>query len=157
MGLQQRPSAARHDAVEDLLEAHFGAIAATDFFTVEVLTFIGLVRYVVLFVIDFDLAASTSPAWSAVTHAHYIEASTAAALAATDKTFAAFAGRQKPRRSLVRMAGLEPARCYPLVPETSASTNSATFAYPSQVLGGRYRCHRWSRITSAWCGSEWGG
>src|SRR5882672_246061 len=28
------------------------------------------------------------------------------------------------------MAGLEPARCYPLVPETSASTNSATFAGP---------------------------
>ena len=36
------------------LKAHFGVIAATDFFTVEVLTFTGLVRYVVLFVIDLE-------------------------------------------------------------------------------------------------------
>lgn len=34
------------------LKAHLGAIAATDFFTVEVLTLAGLVRYYVLFVID---------------------------------------------------------------------------------------------------------
>ena len=34
------------------LNAHWGAIAATDFFTVEVLTTRGLVRYFVLFVID---------------------------------------------------------------------------------------------------------
>ena len=35
-----------------LLKAHWGAIAATDLFTVEVLTRHGLVRYFVLFVID---------------------------------------------------------------------------------------------------------
>src|SRR5262249_4731280 len=34
------------------LKAHLGAIAATDFFSVEVLTLAGLVRYHVLFVID---------------------------------------------------------------------------------------------------------
>ena len=34
------------------LKAHWGAIAATDFFTVEVLTARGLIRYFVLFVID---------------------------------------------------------------------------------------------------------
>jgi transposase InsO family protein len=34
------------------LKAHWGAIAAVDFFTVEVLTIGGLVRYFVLFVID---------------------------------------------------------------------------------------------------------
>src|SRR5262249_32022487 len=50
------------------------------------------------------------------------------------------------------MAGLEPARCSPLVPETSASTNSATFAYPSGSSDVR-RCHRCLRITSASCGS----
>ena len=33
------------------LNAHWGAITATDFFTVEVLTRHGLVRYFVLFVI----------------------------------------------------------------------------------------------------------
>lgn len=37
---------------ETFLKAHWGAIAATDFFSVEVLTRIGLVRYFVLFVID---------------------------------------------------------------------------------------------------------
>jgi hypothetical protein len=36
------------------LKAHFGAIAATDFFTVEALTLGGLVRYVVWFVIDLE-------------------------------------------------------------------------------------------------------
>jgi len=34
------------------LKAHWGAIAATDFFTVEVVTWQGLVRYLALFVID---------------------------------------------------------------------------------------------------------
>jgi hypothetical protein len=34
------------------LRAHWGAIAAMDFFTVEVVTWTGLVRYHVLFVID---------------------------------------------------------------------------------------------------------
>jgi putative transposase len=37
---------------ETFLKAHWGAIAATDFFSVEVLTRSGLVRYFVLFVID---------------------------------------------------------------------------------------------------------
>ncbi len=36
------------------LKAHWGAIAATDFFSVEVLTRWGLVRYLVLFVIDLE-------------------------------------------------------------------------------------------------------
>jgi transposase InsO family protein len=37
---------------ETFLKAHWGAIAATDFFSVEVITRSGLVRYLVLFVID---------------------------------------------------------------------------------------------------------
>ena len=37
---------------EIFLKAHWGCIAATDFFTTEVLTFTGLIRYFVLFVID---------------------------------------------------------------------------------------------------------
>ncbi len=36
------------------LKAHWGAIAATDFFSVEVLTRWGLIRYFVLFVIDLE-------------------------------------------------------------------------------------------------------
>ena len=36
------------------LKAHWSAIAATDFFSVEVLTRTGLVRYFVLFVIDLE-------------------------------------------------------------------------------------------------------
>ena len=39
---------------ETFLKAHWGAIAATDFFSVEVLTRTGLVRYFVLFIIDFQ-------------------------------------------------------------------------------------------------------
>jgi putative transposase len=37
---------------ETFLKAHWGAIAATDFFSIEVITRSGLVRYFVLFVID---------------------------------------------------------------------------------------------------------
>jgi hypothetical protein len=36
------------------LKAHLGVVAAMDFFSVEVLTFTGLVRYFVLFVIDLE-------------------------------------------------------------------------------------------------------
>jgi len=36
------------------LKAHWGAIAATDFFTIEAITWRGLVRYFVLFVIDLQ-------------------------------------------------------------------------------------------------------
>jgi transposase InsO family protein len=39
---------------ETFLKAHWGAIAATDFFSVEVLTRTGLVRYFVLFIIDLQ-------------------------------------------------------------------------------------------------------
>ena len=39
---------------ETFLKAHWGAIAATDFFSVEVITRSGLVRYFVLFVIDLE-------------------------------------------------------------------------------------------------------
>jgi len=39
---------------ETFLKAHWGAIAATDFFSVEVLTGSGLVRYFVLFMIDLQ-------------------------------------------------------------------------------------------------------
>lgn len=53
------------------LKAHSGAIAATDFFTVEVVTWRGLVRYFALFVIDLKtrrveiagLVASPSGLW----------------------------------------------------------------------------------------------
>ena len=43
---------------ETFLQSHWGVIAAADFFTVEVLTHVGLIRYFVLFVIDLRLAGS---------------------------------------------------------------------------------------------------
>jgi transposase InsO family protein len=46
------PVGRRPTTWKTFLKAHWGAIAATDFFTVEVLTWRGLVRYLVLFVID---------------------------------------------------------------------------------------------------------
>jgi transposase InsO family protein len=46
------PSPERPTRWRDFLRAHFGDVFAADFFTVEVLTFAGLVRYHVLFVID---------------------------------------------------------------------------------------------------------
>jgi len=46
------PAGRRPTTWKTLLGAHWGAIAATDFFTVEVVTWRGLARYFVLFVID---------------------------------------------------------------------------------------------------------
>ena len=46
------PAGRRSMAWKTFLGAHWGAIAATDFFTVEIVTWHGLVRYFVLFVID---------------------------------------------------------------------------------------------------------
>jgi transposase InsO family protein len=53
-GLEPSPKRGKTLPWKTFLKAHFGAIAATDIFTVEVLTFGGLVRYVVWFVIDLE-------------------------------------------------------------------------------------------------------
>lgn len=49
-----RLSAVKGCLGETFLKAHWGVIAATDFFCVEVLTRFGLIRYFVLFVIDLQ-------------------------------------------------------------------------------------------------------
>lgn len=46
------PARLRRTIWATFLKAHWGAIAATDFSSVEVVTWRGLVRYLVLFVID---------------------------------------------------------------------------------------------------------
>ena len=51
-GLEPAPERGRHTSWRTFLQSHLGAIAGADFFTVEVLTPFGLVRYFVLFVID---------------------------------------------------------------------------------------------------------
>ncbi len=51
-GIEPAPERRRKISWNQFLRSHWGAIAATDFFTVEVLTMRGLVRYLVLFVID---------------------------------------------------------------------------------------------------------
>jgi transposase InsO family protein len=51
-GLEPAPERGKRTRWATFLKAHWGAIAATDFFTVEVVTNVGLVRYFVLFVMD---------------------------------------------------------------------------------------------------------
>jgi transposase InsO family protein len=53
-GLEPAPKRGQAMPWKTFLRAHSGVIAATDFFSVEVLTFSGLVRYVVWFVIDLE-------------------------------------------------------------------------------------------------------
>jgi putative transposase len=53
-GVEPAPSRGRRMPWKTFLTAHLGSIAATDFFTVEVLTLAGLVRYFVLFVIEIE-------------------------------------------------------------------------------------------------------
>jgi putative transposase len=53
-GLDPAPLRNRGMSWATFLKAHWGAIAATDFFSVEVLTRKGLVRYFVLFIIDLQ-------------------------------------------------------------------------------------------------------
>jgi len=51
-GIDPAPERGKRMSRETFLKSHWGAIAATDFFSVEVLTARGLIRYLVLFVID---------------------------------------------------------------------------------------------------------
>jgi len=51
-GIEPAPERRKRMPWKTFLKAHLGEIAAADFFTVEVLTLVGLVRYHVLFVID---------------------------------------------------------------------------------------------------------
>jgi putative transposase len=53
-GIDPAPLRKKGMSWETFLKAHWGAIAATDFFSIEVLTRTGLVRYLVLFVIDLQ-------------------------------------------------------------------------------------------------------
>lgn len=53
-GIEPAPARGTRTPWKTFLEAHWGALAATDFFTVEVLTAHGLVRYAVLFVMDLE-------------------------------------------------------------------------------------------------------
>ena len=65
------PAGRRSMSWKTFLKAHWGAIAATDFFTIEAITWRGLVRYFVLFVIDLKtrrvqiagILASPDGAW----------------------------------------------------------------------------------------------
>jgi transposase InsO family protein len=51
-GIEPAPDRKRQYSWATFIKAHLGAIAGMDFFTVEVLSVVGLVRYHVLFVID---------------------------------------------------------------------------------------------------------
>src|SRR5206468_12537027 len=51
-GIEPAPQRGRSMSWKTLLKAHWDAIAAADFFSVEVLTATGLVRYFVLFTIE---------------------------------------------------------------------------------------------------------
>ena len=51
-GIDPAPARGKRISWETFLRSHWGAIAAADFFSVEVLTVRGLLRYLVLFVID---------------------------------------------------------------------------------------------------------
>ena len=51
-GIEPAPERKRQYSWATFIKAHLGAIAGMDFFTVEVVTAMGLVRYHVLFVID---------------------------------------------------------------------------------------------------------
>ena len=53
-GLEPAPKRGKAMPWKTFLRVHFGVIAATDFFSVEVLTLGGLVRYIVWFVIDLE-------------------------------------------------------------------------------------------------------
>lgn len=65
------PAGRRPTSWKTFLKAHWGAIAAADFFTIEGITWLGLVRYFVLFVIDLKtrrieiagIAASPDGRW----------------------------------------------------------------------------------------------
>lgn len=51
-GIEPAPERRKHEPWAKFLKSHWGAIAATDFFDVEVMTWHGPVRYSVLFVMD---------------------------------------------------------------------------------------------------------
>ncbi len=51
-GIEPAPERGRHTSWATFIRSHLGAIAGADFFTVEVLTPFGMVRYFVFFVID---------------------------------------------------------------------------------------------------------
>jgi hypothetical protein len=63
-GLEPAPSRGKTMPWKTFLKAHFGVISAMDFFSVEIVTLTGLVRYMVLFVIDLESRRFTSRVWS---------------------------------------------------------------------------------------------
>jgi putative transposase len=72
-GIEPAPERRRKISWERFLRSHWGAIAATDFFTVEVLTVRGLVRYLVLFVIDLKTRRITIAGLTRLAHGAWME------------------------------------------------------------------------------------
>ena len=56
-GLEPAPERGKGPSWSSFLKAQWGVIAATDFFSVEVMTWWGIVRYHVFFVIDLKTRA----------------------------------------------------------------------------------------------------
>jgi len=61
-GVEPAPERGTTTPWKTFLAAHWDGLAAADFFTVEVLTWRGLVRYAVFFVMTLKTAPSRSPA-----------------------------------------------------------------------------------------------
>jgi len=53
-GIEPAPERRKHMPWKKFLKAHWGSIVAADFFTIEIWTRVGLVRYLVFFVIDLS-------------------------------------------------------------------------------------------------------
>ena len=65
-GIEPAPLRGKTMPWNTFLKAHWGAIAAADFSTVEVLTRGGLVRYLVLFTIDLKTRAHPASPWATI-------------------------------------------------------------------------------------------
>lgn len=140
-GIPPAPERRKGMGWSEFLRAHWGAIAAADFFTVEVLTLRGLTRYLVFFVIDLKTRrveiAGVAPAphgpWMMQVARYLLDAEDGFLLGKTHIILDRDPLCTKPFRAFLKHAGVKSVR----LPPTSPNLNSYAERF---ILSARNEC-----------------
>jgi putative transposase len=141
-GLDPAPRRQRQLSWREFLRAHWGAIAACDFFTVEVLTLHGLVRYHLFFVIDLasrrveicGITSQPTGAWMVQVARNLLDVTAGFLISKTHLIMDRDPLYTREVRTLLNSAGMEPVRLPARSPNLNAYAERFVLSIKSECL-----------------------